>query len=161
MTLELIRIDDRLLHGQVVVGWGQRLGLSWYVVVDDELAGSEWEQRLYRDALPEGREAAFVEVDRAVDRFPELSEREGPGALLTRGTRAMRRLAEAEVLAGRRVVVGCLGAGGDRRRALSYVHLSTDEAEDLRRIRALGAEVVALDVPSGRSVSLDDLLRHL
>lgn len=157
----MIRIDDRLLHGQVVVGWGQRLGLRWYLVADDELARSEWEQRLYRDALPEGSEVEFLEVEEAGARFPELVERREPGAVLTAGTKAMRRLAEAGVLEGRRVDVGCLGAGDDRRPVLDYVHLSADQAEDLRRIRFLGAEVTARDVPSARAVPLDDLLQRL
>lgn len=161
MGLELIRVDDRLLHGQVVVGWGQRLDLRWYLVADDELAESEWEQQLYRDALPPGTEAEFVGVEAASDRVPRLSERPEAGALLTRGTGAMRRLAEAGVLEDRRVDVGCVGAGSGRKQLLAYVHLSPDEAEDLRRIRSLGAEVVARDVPSARPVSLDVLLERL
>jgi len=32
VTLELFRIDDRLIHGQVVVGWGQPLGLKFIVL---------------------------------------------------------------------------------------------------------------------------------
>ena len=44
MSIALFRIDDRLIHGQVVVGWGQPLELRFIVLVDDEVAGSEWEQ---------------------------------------------------------------------------------------------------------------------
>ena len=35
MTLVLHRIDDRLIHGQVVVGWGQPLNIQFIVLVDD------------------------------------------------------------------------------------------------------------------------------
>jgi len=42
MTLALYRIDDRLIHGQVVVGWGQPLDVSFIVLVDDEVNSSEW-----------------------------------------------------------------------------------------------------------------------
>jgi PTS system mannose-specific IIB component/fructoselysine and glucoselysine-specific PTS system IIB component len=44
MTLALYRIDDRLIHGQVVVGWGQPLDCSFIVLVDDEVSSSDWEQ---------------------------------------------------------------------------------------------------------------------
>jgi PTS system mannose-specific IIB component/fructoselysine and glucoselysine-specific PTS system IIB component len=40
VALELFRIDDRLIHGQVVVGWGQPLDLRFIVLVDDEVAAS-------------------------------------------------------------------------------------------------------------------------
>ena len=52
VAIELYRIDDRLIHGQVVVGWGQPLDLGFIVLVDDEVAGSEWEQELYRMGVP-------------------------------------------------------------------------------------------------------------
>ena len=42
MTLVLHRIDDRLIHGQVVVGWGQPLNIQFIVLVDDAVAASEW-----------------------------------------------------------------------------------------------------------------------
>ena len=38
MSLDLFRIDERLLHGQVIVGWGMRLHIDYYVIVDDEVA---------------------------------------------------------------------------------------------------------------------------
>ena len=44
VAIELFRIDDRLIHGQVVVGWGQPRDLAFIVLVDDEVASSEWEQ---------------------------------------------------------------------------------------------------------------------
>ena len=47
MPIALYRIDDRLIHGQVVVGWGQPLELRFIVLVDDDVAASEWEQELY------------------------------------------------------------------------------------------------------------------
>lgn len=158
MAIELIRVDERLLHGQVIVGWGQRLGLRWYVVADDELAGSTWEQDVYRGGLPEGVEALFLEVDEAAERLPELERRSAPGCVLLAGTGALRRLAEAGALEGRGVNLGCLGATPERREALEYLHLSPDEAEDIRVAARSGAEISARDVPTARPVSVDDVL---
>ena len=36
MPVSLYRIDDRLIHGQVVIGWGQPLGIRMVVLVDDD-----------------------------------------------------------------------------------------------------------------------------
>jgi PTS system mannose-specific IIB component/fructoselysine and glucoselysine-specific PTS system IIB component len=158
MPISLFRIDERLLHGQVVVGWGRRLEIAYYVVVDDLLVESEWEQELYASGLPAGTAVSFVSVADAVDRFPELDANPGRGALLTRGTLAMRRLAAAGLLTDRRVNIGGLHAEIGRRRALDYVFLKADEAEDLRTIRQQAASVSARDLPTSREVSLDEVL---
>lgn len=159
MSIRLFRIDDRLIHGQVVVGWGRRLGLRYYVVADDALAHEEWERELLAGGLPSGVDALFVSVDEAAEGFGELDRREGSGCLLTRGTVEMRRLAEAGCLEGRTVTVGCLGPDPGRRRTVEYVHLTPSEAEDLRAIARRSAAVEARDLPTSKPVPLRRLLR--
>jgi mannose/fructose/N-acetylgalactosamine-specific phosphotransferase system component IIB len=46
MSIVLCRIDDRLIHGQVVIGWGRPLGIDLIILVDDQVAGTPWEQDL-------------------------------------------------------------------------------------------------------------------
>ena len=158
MTLVLFRIDERLLHGQVIVGWGMRLGIDYYVVVDDDLATSDWEQDIYSAGLADRTAVDFVSVAETVQRFHELDSREGRGALLTRGTKDMRALAEAGLLSDRRVNLGGLHGTGSRRRVLTYVHLNPDEEEDLKAIHRTSTGVTARDLPTGREVGLEDLV---
>lgn len=159
MSLQLYRIDERLLHGQVLVGWGARLDFDHYVVVDDPLSESQWEQDLYRAGVPEGVEVVFLSVHEAISRLPEVEERQGRGALLTRDTGAMRRLAEAGLLEGRRVNVGGIHAGAGRQPVLDYIFLGPREVQDLLAIRRRARSVSARDLPTSAEVSLEDLTR--
>lgn len=161
MPLELIRIDERLLHGQVVVGWGERLGLRWYVVVDDELATSGWEQKLYAGGLPEDVEAEFWSVGEAASRFGDLEQRPEGGGLLTRDTASMRRLVEEGGLGGIHVNLGCLGGSADRSEALPYLHLSPEEIADVEAMLEAGVRVTARDVPDARPVRAEKVIRAL
>ena len=153
MPLELLRIDERLIHGQVLVGWGRPLDLGFYVVVDDALASSEWEQELWASALADEESAEFLGVDEAARRFAELSARVERGALLTRDTATMRALAERGCLDGRAVNVGGVYAGRGRKKVLDYVHLSPEEVEDLRVIGE-HASVSARNLPAAREIRL-------
>lgn len=158
MPLALFRIDERLLHGQVIAGWGMQLGLAYFVIVDDELAQSRWEQDLYMAGLPGGVEAAFVGVEEAKRRFEELDALPGRGALLTRGTGQMRELASAGLLRDRTVNVGGLHAGEGRRRALGYVYLRPADVEDLRAMACMVRRISARDLPMSREVGLEELI---
>ena len=152
MPIALYRIDERLLHGQVVVGWGRRMGLVFYVVVDDGIADSEWERELYESALPEGIEGFFLTVEEAVERLPELEALPERGMVLTAGTSVMRLLGEAGLLAGKEVNLGGLHAGPDRERLLDYVFLTSNEVEDVRALLKLAGSVSARDLPGSPSV---------
>ena len=157
MGVELFRIDDRLIHGQVVVGWGQPMNLGFIVLVDDEVAGSEWERELYRMGVPPEMEVIFETVQGAASRFAEFEREERKGILLTGDVGSMARLAAA-VPAIRRVNLGGVHHRAGRVQRLRYVFLAPDEERTLREMEGRGVSVTAQDVPNARPVPLADVL---
>src|SRR5207247_6035666 len=71
MSIALYRSDDRLIHGQVVVGWGKPLNVGFIVLVDDAVRASAWEQELYRMGVPPDIEVVFASTEEALERLPE------------------------------------------------------------------------------------------
>ncbi len=159
MPVVLYRVDERLIHGQVVVAWGARLEPDRIVVADDVLAESPWEQELYSVGVPVDVGADFVSVATAVERLPEWQSGEERVILLTRDVTSMLRLAEAGVLDGVEVNIGGIHHAPGRARVLRYVFLGDAEREALQGLVEHGAEVVARDVPGARGVGVDDLVK--
>ena len=161
MSIVLYRVDERLIHGQVVVGWGAQLDPERIVVVDDALADSPWEQELYAVGVPVDVASEFVSVEAAAERLAGWQESDERVILLTRDVRSMLRLAESGGgLDGARVNIGGIHHAPGRTRVLRYVFLDDAEREALEALGATGAEVVARDVPSARGVGLDELVRR-
>lgn len=52
MTLTLVRVDQKLIHGQIAVAWVPYLKVDTILVADDELAQDEWAQAGMRLGLP-------------------------------------------------------------------------------------------------------------
>jgi mannose/fructose/N-acetylgalactosamine-specific phosphotransferase system component IIB len=159
VAIELFRIDDRLIHGQVVVGWGQPLGLGFIVLVDDEVATSEWEQELYRMGVPPDMDVYFANVEDAAARLPEWEADERPGILLTPDIETMARLVERS---GRisRVNLGGIHHRTGRSERLRYLYLSEEEIVQLRRLAASGVHITAQDVPAARPLPLEECVSH-
>ena len=86
MSLALVRLDDRLIHGQVVVGWGHALGADRILLIDDHVSSNEWERELYRVGVPPGLEVEFSSVADA----PEAKAIEAENRLLGRAIDAAR-----------------------------------------------------------------------
>lgn len=158
MAVLLYRVDERLIHGQVVVGWGTRLNPDRIVVVDDELALSEWEQELYTLGLPEEVRASFVAVDAARQQLDDWAVNDDRILLLTRNLDTMRRLGAGGALSGREVNLGGIHHAPGRDRVLPYVFLGAAERDDIRALLDDGAIVVARDLPSTRAVDAQQLL---
>jgi mannose/fructose/N-acetylgalactosamine-specific phosphotransferase system component IIB len=157
MGIHLYRIDDRLIHGQVVVGWGQPLNARFLVLVDDLVSSSDWEKELYRMAVPPEMEILFADVETAIRDHSRYASDPRPGILITGDIASMRRLVRGVK------AIGSVNVGGVHHRAgrspkLRYVFLTSDEERELRDIEAAGVEVTAQDVPSARAVPLSEVL---
>lgn len=157
MPIALYRIDDRLVHGQVVVGWGCPLQASFIVLVDDQVATTEWEQELYRMGVPQGTDVFFASVASAAAQHAEWVSEPRIGIVLTPDIATMRRLVAAAPEINR-VNIGGLHHRAGRVQKLRYVFLTPEEENDLRALAASGIEVTAQDVPHAHEVPLDELL---
>ena len=157
MPIEAYRVDDRLIHGQVVVGWGQPLDLGFIVLVDDAVAASEWEQELYRMGAPPQMDVRFETVAGALARLAEYEARPDRGMLLTGDIDTMRRIVEG---AGTitRVTVGGVHHRAGRAARLRYVFLAPEEERALRDLAARGVTITAQDVPAATPVPLEQIL---
>lgn len=158
MPIVLFRVDERLIHGQVVVGWGERLHMDRVVVVDDELAGSAWEQELYCLGVPPAVDANFVPVDDARRDYPHWKADSRRIVVLVRDLRTLSRLAAGGVLEGEPVNLGGIHHAPGRDPVLPYLYLSADQRRELERLSELGVDLTARDLPGGREVPLRELL---
>lgn len=159
MTIALYRIDDRLIHGQVVVGWGQPLDLRHIILVDDQVAASDWERELYRMGVPPEMDVHFLSVEAAARELPRLDAAPGAALLLTGDIGTMRRLVDS-VPSITEVNIGGIHFRAGRVQRLRYVYLTLDEEQALRDLAAKGVEVTARDVPAAQAVPLEEMLEQ-
>ena len=157
MPVELYRIDDRLIHGQVVVGWGQPLDIKLIVLVDDEVACCDWEQDLYRMGVPPEMELQFADVATAVQQHASYVKDPRHSIILTGNVAAMHTLLRGVGNVGP-VNVGGLHHRPGRAQKLRYVFLSPEEERELADLIAAGVKVTAQDVPSARPVPMEEVL---
>jgi len=67
MDIQLVRIDDRLIHGQVVVGWVKALNIQRLVVVNDAIAKNSMQKTLMEMAVPSGLKVSFYTVEESAE----------------------------------------------------------------------------------------------
>jgi mannose/fructose/N-acetylgalactosamine-specific phosphotransferase system component IIB len=160
MPIVLLRVDERLIHGQVVVGWGEEIHMKRIVVVDDEISESPWEQELYRLGVPPKMEAEFASVASARAELSQWQEDTDRTVVLIRDCQSLERLSAEGALKDLKVNLGGLHSAPGRERVLPYLYLSDEDRESLRRVEEAGAKISAQDVPGTKPFSLAELIRN-
>ncbi len=157
MTLVLCRVDDRLIHGQVIVGWGQPLGIQRFVLADDDVAKSDWEQDLYRMAVPQGLEVQFVTVASAGALVRGWDGDAKRTAILIGSVEAAAQLYRAAPAVVHRINLGGIHHRPGRVERLPYVYLSPEELRLLTELAREGAEIAGQDLPTATPVPLGSM----
>jgi mannose/fructose/N-acetylgalactosamine-specific phosphotransferase system component IIB len=155
MTWLTQRVDDRLIHGQVVIAWGERLHPERIVIADDAAAANDWERDLLASAAP-GIDVRVLSVADAAAEHGAESQRAGGAFLLMRGLGTALALVER----GARIPVLTLGglhyaAGKDK--ISEYVYLDEDDRHAARTLLARGVRLEVQDVPASRPQPLQSL----
>jgi PTS system mannose-specific IIB component/fructoselysine and glucoselysine-specific PTS system IIB component len=154
MSIVLCRIDDRLIHGQVVIGWGRAMGIDLIILVDDQVAATEWEQELYRMAVTPEIEVRFVTVADAARQMPEWQSNGKRGLVLTGDLETMAALRASSPDVVQRINLGGIHHRAGRRERLPFVYLTDQELSTLQGLEAGGAVITAQDLPTTAPVAL-------
>lgn len=152
--ISLVRVDNRLIHGQVVEAWLPHLKVARVVVADDEAAHS-----------PLIRAAMGLAVQPAVDVAIEPLQKVDFSAISKDAHRTLILLRDIEAVVQARkrgLPVKNLNLGNvhfetGRRQVSSSVFLSRADLDRLKMLAEAGAEVEARGVPSDRPVTLPEL----
>lgn len=157
MSVLLTRVDDRLIHGQVVIGWGRPLALTRIVLVDRGVRASPWEQELYRMAAPAEIALDFLSPEEAAPRLAGWNANRERVMVLAGSIPTVIELIRLAPGGIPRLNLGGIHAGAGRTERLSYIHLTPEEMSELKHLSDGGVEVTAQDVPSSRPVPLREL----
>src|SRR5262249_24597338 len=148
VSWSLHRIDDRLIHGQVLVAWGARLDPARIWVVDDGVAANAWERDLFREAAP-GIEVRVTGVADAAAAYAEETSARGAAFLLVRDLATARRLVEAGAVV-REWNVGGLHYSPGKDKVNDYVYLDARDRDDARALLAAGSRLLLPPPPRPR-----------
>ena len=158
--ISLVRVDNRLLHGQVLEAWMPSLGATTVVVADDEAAASPLARAAMTLCIP-CEVPARVERLAAVD-YAALAESPAPALLLVRDVAG---LVEATTLGltparARRINLGNVHFAMGRRPVSPSVFLTAEELQALKGLAAAGYSIEARAVPTDAPLGLDELERR-
>jgi PTS system mannose-specific IIB component len=156
MSLRLVRIDDRLIHGQVVAVWLRALGAQRIVIVDDASARDEFLREVLTLAAPQGVPVEVHDVASGAVRCIELATTPEPVIVLARSPRTILALRQAGVPI-EVVDVGGMGGGPGRKRLHKTISISPDELRELRELEQLGTRVEIQIVADDRPIPFRSL----
>jgi len=156
MPLVLVRIDDRLVHGQVVVGWGIHLNPDRIILCSDTIAISPWEKDIYIGAeatAPYPLTISVLTIDETLELLDDNEVEKEKIVLLVESPQELLKLIKRG-LRIQKVNVGGMHYKQGKLRLAPYIFVDEQDISSFREICNMEIELEGREVPTGKKVDI-------
>lgn len=157
MEVSVFRIDDRLIHGQVITAWIAYADTKSIVVADDKAAKDEFTQSLLKMATPDSIQLKILSVEDAIT-YLKGDEDAGKVLLLVRGPEQALQIIRAGI-AKKDINVGNMNMKKGKTKVLSNLWVFPEDVENIQKLYEEGIKLEVRAIPSDRSQDVLGLLQ--
>ena len=160
MSIELTRVDFRLIHGQVITRWLTQCQINEIVTIDTALSKDAFMQEVFKMAAPKGVKITIVNVEDAVKRQQEGAFDKNRVMVLFKGVAELNAAVQAG-LKLEKVQIGGLGGGPGRKAVHNAITLDRADADTLLELEKMGIEIYFQTTPDYPSETLQKAVAKL
>ena len=150
-----IRIDDRLIHGQVATRWATGLKVNRIMIIDDQVAVNETEKSVLRMAAPAGVNTSILQFDKAVANIKNGNYAGQRVMLVVKSPVILVKMMEAGIQLLPVNVVNMSNRPGTTQYKKS-VSMTDEEKAAVEKLLQAGIKVTAQMVPDEPDVSIEN-----
>lgn len=158
-NIVLARVDDRLIHGEVVSVWTPSLQVNRIIIVDDEVAADQFNKRVIKALAPNGVKCNVYDTERGADVLQRDSKDPGERVMiLTKTPITFDRMAKMG-LKLKEVNLGGMGLRGERTPFIKNVACSPAEIESIKSLMEQGTRVYYQLVPEQQVIEASSYIK--
>lgn len=151
------RIDDRLIHGQVVEGWVNYLKATCIMVADDSVASNAFQRSILELSVPQGLKVLIGSVNEICGWLRSSAfESERAILLFSRPADVVRAIHEG--MECRVLNIGGMHFIPGKRKLMDILAVNESDLQAFKEISDQGVKIDVQAVPTQRAVSLEKLL---
>lgn len=159
MGMVLVRIDDRLIHGQVVENWMKFLKINHVIVVNDFVANDRMQKTLFSMAVPDHARISILTITQAKKAILNGQFEEDKAMLLLVSPQDVLNLINKGVRI-KEVNVGGMHYSSDKKQILKAISVSKEDIQAFQELDKLGVHLEARMVPDDEKIDIMEIIKR-
>ena len=151
--IKAVRVDHRLVHGQVAFTWTHYLTVSRIIVIDDKAANDEFQKMALNMSKPAGVKLNIFTVEKALSKMPKVEELNDSIFIVFGCTRDAARFIQGYKKI-KEINYGGIAKKEGSKLYSDVVYLNNEEVEDSKTIRQCGTRIFMQQLPTTKREEL-------
>ena len=155
--IKFIRIDHRLLHGQVVFSWSKSLQINRILVVNDEAANDEFKKMSLELSKPQGIKLNIFTVENTLTKISKIEALSENIMMIFGNTKDVRQFCESYSNVKEINYGGIIKKEGSKQFS-NAIFLTENEIEDAKVLKSMGIKQFMQQVPTSKKEDLNSMI---
>ncbi len=157
-NIVLARVDDRLIHGEVVSVWTPSLQVNRIIIVDDGVANDKFNKRVIKALAPNGVTVNIYGTERGAEILQKDSKTPDERIMVLTKTPITFNEMRKAGLDLKEVNLGGMGLRNERTPFIKNVACDPDEISSIKEMRNNDVRVYYQLVPEQQVIEVDEYL---
>lgn len=152
MMINLVRIDDRVIHGQTITMWLKYISCDGILVVDDDLFENKELGDVYRSVAPDGIRVFIFPVEKGIQKLKEAEKSQKQYIVVFRWLKSFYRMVENGFVLSNEINVGPASTRDGSELAVKSIYLIPEEVRMYEDLWERGIKAYFQIIPSVKKV---------
>ncbi|SKC85764.1 PTS system mannose/fructose/N-acetylgalactosamine-transporter subunit IIB [Maledivibacter halophilus] len=157
MENNFIRIDDRLIHGQIIARWSRHLSLKNIIAVDDKTASNPMLKSIMMMSVPKQYKTYICKMEEFKDLINGLEKDNGNNLIIARFPYMLKNILSEDMKAKSINIGNVSKKDEDSFEIMSNIFLTKEDVSVIEELHNQGKEIVFQLVPDSQRLSWDKI----
>lgn len=154
----LTRIDDRLIHGQVMTAWVKKTHADHIIVIDDKVANDDFLIEVLKMSAPTGIKVDVFDSDTAITKLADLTSFNNDKIIILVKEPLVIEKVISEGIDIKELIIGGMGAREDRQTLYRNIAMNDKERISVKNIIDRGVKVTIHIIPDQKEINVEKFL---
>ncbi|KIO60565.1 PTS system mannose/fructose/N-acetylgalactosamine-transporter subunit IIB [Caldibacillus thermoamylovorans] len=152
-----VRIDERLIHGQVATMWTNTLKASRIMIVDDQVVKNDMEKMALKLAVPSGIKLSILTASGAIKNISANKYVGQRVFLIVKSPSVLRTLVEGGINLTQ-ITVGNMSSKTNSKQVRKSVSVTDQDIKDFKYLRSKNINIIAQMIPTDEPTNFMELI---
>ena len=155
-----IRIDERLIHGQVAIMWTNLLNANRIMIIDDETVKNDIQKALLKVACPVGVKLSILSIETASNNLKNESYKGDRIFIIAKNPTTLLKLRESGFEFDS-ITVGNMSTKEGSKQLKKSVSVTERDIESFRKLKEYGVNSSAQTIPNDEPLDIIKLIEDM
>ncbi|MGL5350294.1 MAG: PTS system mannose/fructose/N-acetylgalactosamine-transporter subunit IIB [Cetobacterium sp.] len=141
MPISFVRIDDRVIHGQIVTKWSKFKKCNGILVIGDDIATDEFRCKVLKAAAPSNVKVGIYTVEEGIEKIEKARNAQNSYFVISNSPLTFQKLVEAGANFGEELNVGPMSARENAKTMGRNLAITPEEKEAFEKIQSQGIKI--------------------